>query len=64
MSALEKVRDLAARAHEREIDKRKHHDWMIARPGCEFFLHHFQPAQTFEWVSERYHGCRIREGRK
>ncbi len=64
MSALEKVRDLAARAHEREIDKRKHHDWMITRPGETEFMVHLQPAQTFEWVAAHYYGCGIREGRK
>ncbi len=64
MTAIDKARELASKAHERELDKRRHHDWMITRPGQGEFPVHLQPAQTFEWVANHYQGCKIREGRK
>ncbi len=64
MTAIDKARELAAKAHERDADKRRHHDWMIARPGKPEFLHHFQPAQDAEWVAKHYNGCSFRVGRK
>ncbi len=64
MTALDRARAATARAHEREADSRRHHDWVITRPGEEPMPIHLQPAQDAQWVAAHYPGCAFAQGRK